>query len=218
MLQTVNVGDLLGGTVDAANCSGGGCDWTITVVDSTLSHSSTLTELAGALGSETDDNYTYAFPGALEIWNMSGCSELTGGPHPFSQVSFKDNTGSAFSPSWFLAGDGAVTPQCKYGKSSSASTNITLTDSLAPVLTVSISGPDGVVSGNSGTWYSILGLPGTSPYTYDWSGLLSGSSSSISGSPTSSGYLYLRVIDAAADTAYASLYVTVCPSGQIICP
>jgi hypothetical protein len=218
--QNVSVGDVLGGTIDANNCSGGFCDWSIAVYDSTNSTSTTLTEPAGAVGNgETADNYTNAVSGALEIYNLSNCTNLSGGQHLFSQVSFLDNLGSSFVSGWTPDRDTGVQPSaCGYGGLTTGASNMTLVDSLAPVLTVHIDGPDGVVSGNTGTWTANLGLPGTGPYTYSWSGLLSGSSSSVSGSPTSSGYLNVRVIDAAADTANASLFVTVCPSGQIICP
>ena len=218
--QSVSVGDVLGGTIDATNCSGGLCDWSIVVRDSTKATSTTLTEPAGAIGSgETGDNYTEAVGGALETWNLASCSNLTGGQHLFSQLSFIDNFGSSFVTAWTKQADPGVDPgACGYGLISSGPSNATLVDSLAPVLTVGIDGPGGVVSGNSGTWNAEIGLPGTAPYTYAWSGLFSGTASSVSGSPTASGYLNLRVIDATADTANATFYVTVCPSGQIICP
>ncbi len=219
ILQTVNVGDVLGGTVDASNCSGGACDWAIAVVDSTLSHSSTLIEHAGDLGGtgETNDNYTWAVGGALEIWNITSCTNLTGGPHLFSQLSFKDNNGNAFPPTWYAGSDAAVTPHCGYGMSSTGSANVTVLDSLAPLLTVQISGPTGVPYNTSGTWSPSFGLPGTSPYTYQWTGILSGTASSITGVPAASGYLYLEVWDSAGHTAVASLYVTVCDPGQFTC-
>ncbi|HEY5086101.1 MAG TPA: hypothetical protein VII66_01970 [Gemmatimonadaceae bacterium] len=218
ILQQVNVGDVLGGTVDASNCFGGGCDWAITVYDSTLSHSTTLVEGAGSLGSETDDNYNFAVGGALEIWNLSVCNHLTGGKHLFSQISFKDNNGSTFAPTWLAGRDTAVVPKSRgYGATSSGSSNLTVLDSLASVLTASIAGPSSVMNGDSGTWDAGVGLPGTPPYTYSWGGILGGSGSSTSGSPPGSGYLDLRIVDAAADTAYASFYVTVCDPGVLIC-
>lgn len=217
-LQTVNVGDVLGGTVDASNCFDGGCNWTITIVDSTLGRSSTLYEAEGQVGHETDDAYNFAVGGAHEIANLTGCYQLTGGPHAFTQLAFTDNSGNTFAPSWYRGVDTSATPKCEYGEASTGSAIVTLTDSLAPVLTTTISGPSGVPQDSSGTWYASLGLPGTSPYTYNWTGVyFSGTASSITAVPSASGYLTLRVIDAAADTAYDSLYVTVCAPGQLTC-
>jgi hypothetical protein len=74
-------------------------------------------------------------------------------------------------------------------------------------LTVSISGPDAVNT----DWYSTWGADvsgGTEPYTYSWSGLFFGGSSSISGTTAVSGDLILDVYDAAGGHATATKFVT----------
>jgi pimeloyl-ACP methyl ester carboxylesterase len=74
-------------------------------------------------------------------------------------------------------------------------------------LTASISGPDAVNT----DWYSTWGAEvsgGTPPYTYSWSGLFYGSSSSISGTTATSGDLILDVYDAAGGHATATKFVT----------
>lgn len=113
--------------------------------------------------------------------------------------------------------DPNASPSCGYSGTIKSYTDVVLTDSLAPLLGVYIGGPTYVVDGGSGTWDIGYYTPGTSPYTYAWSGILSGADSTVSGSPSASGYLYLRVIDSAADTAYSSYYVSVCAAGQLTC-
>jgi hypothetical protein len=213
-LITVSQGDVLGGTVDAPNCSGGACDWVIDVEDSTTHASSVFTALHSSLGTQTNDNLTFAVAGAFEIWNMGNfCYGLSGGPHQFTQVSFIDNTGAAFTPSSWIAGfDRSVTPQCGYNETSTSGAEVTLIDSLAPALSASIIGPYTINEGSFATWSAAIEAPGWAPYTYRWSGVLSGSGSSITGSPRSSGNLNLQVIDAAADTADYVVSILVCGS------
>src|SRR5579884_3513501 len=98
-----------------------------------------------------------------------------------------------------------------------AKASITLLDTQAPALSAVISGPTGVPSGDSGTWFASVGAQGTAPYTYSWSGLFSGTASSVSGSPMASGYLYLQINDSAGHSANASWYVTVCDPSQLTC-
>lgn len=88
-------------------------------------------------------------------------------------------------------------------------------------LAASVSGLDQVNEGSSSTW-TAEATGGTPPYSYSWSGLLSGSGSSISGTLWSSGDLYLQVTDAAGTQVTAAKYITVtsgsgCPGSQIIC-
>lgn len=225
--KDVSVGDVLGGTVDATNCSGtpykgGSCDWSITIADSTLATSTNLTEDAGDLGNgETNDDYWEAAGGVLEVANIDGCDSLSGGPHLFSQISFKDNSGASQPSGWFPGTGSGPAPSCEYGFASTGASNVTLTDSLAPYFTAGIGGPTVVydVQSDTGTWTANIGLPAVPPYTYSWTGLLSGTGSSVSGAISSSGYLYLRVIDSAADTTTNLLYITTssCTPPQITC-
>lgn len=78
----------------------------------------------------------------------------------------------------------------------------------APPLTATIGGPNEVPEDEYCTWQG-FGNGGTPPYSYSWSGVLSGSGMNKSGTVNSSGWLYLTVTDAAAATANTQLYVTV---------
>ncbi len=218
-LQTVSVGDVIGGTVYATSCGAGKCDWTISVVDSTHSAFSTMFVPSGALNSsgQTDDNYVNPVGGAFEFYNQSTCANLTGGPHVFSQIAFRDNTGTAMNPSWSINIDPSVSPSCGWNGSVGGTTTVTLLDTLAPVLTVAINGPTGVPLASSGTWTPNVGLVGSPPYTYQWTGILFGTAASISGVPSSSGMLTLQIWDTAGHSASSSLYVTVCAPTEFIC-
>jgi hypothetical protein len=58
---------------------------------------------------------------------------------------------------------------------------------------------------------------GTAPYTFSRSGVLNSNGDSVTGSPASSGSLYLDVWDAAGRHVAVSTYVTVCDNAQISC-
>jgi hypothetical protein len=86
-----------------------------------------------------------------------------------------------------------------------------------PTLTASISGPDVVNTDWYSTWSADV-AGGTPPYTYAWSGLFYGSSSSVSGTTSAGGDLILDVYDAAGahTTATKTVSSTGC-SGQNLC-
>lgn len=77
-----------------------------------------------------------------------------------------------------------------------------------PPLSVFISGPDEVPPDEYCTWQaSVTG--GTAPYSYSWSGALSGSGSSVSGSISQSSWLYLTVTDAGQNQDSNQIFITV---------
>jgi hypothetical protein len=77
-----------------------------------------------------------------------------------------------------------------------------------PPLSTSIFGPSQVRKNCLYTWSaSVSG--GQSPYTYQWSGVLSGTGSSITGSLSASGTLFLNVGSADGQRASTSLSITV---------
>ncbi|MBY0490452.1 MAG: S8 family peptidase [Gemmatimonadaceae bacterium] len=87
----------------------------------------------------------------------------------------------------------------------------------APVQ-VAINGPHSVPSGAICTWSSSI-KAGRRPFTISWSGVLDGSTVSITGSPAASGNLFLSVTDALGNTAVADWGVYVDPtSSAFICP
>ncbi len=90
---------------------------------------------------------------------------------------------------------------------------------LRPPVSATIDGPSTVSPMSSCLW-DAAPTGGIPPYTnYSWSGVLSGSSSSVSGSVFSSGWLYLSVKDSNTPqaTGYAQKYITVDPNGPPGC-
>jgi hypothetical protein len=91
-------------------------------------------------------------------------------------------------------------------------------DYNVPSLAVSIDGPTMVTEGQTNTW-SALVTGGTGPYTYQWSGGLSGNGQSVAGS-LSENDVYLDVWDSAGHHAAVSIFVSIvqdCPDNQISC-
>lgn len=80
--------------------------------------------------------------------------------------------------------------------------------STAGPLAATISGPNPVKSGYYQT-YSANTAGGTTPYRYQWSGLLSGTGSSVRAMMTTSGTLKLDVWDAAGQHVSTSIYIDV---------
>lgn len=85
-----------------------------------------------------------------------------------------------------------------------------LINQLSPciLLTGSINGPDEVPPEAFCQWDAVVsgGLP---PYSYSWSGVLSGNQASVSGMLFSSGWLYLTVTDATSQVINRQLYITI---------
>ena len=77
-----------------------------------------------------------------------------------------------------------------------------------PPLSAYIAGPSEVPPNQSCIWQAIAS-GGSTPYSYQWSGVLSGSSSSVSGVVYNSGWLYLTVTDAAQNQAGDQLFVNI---------
>lgn len=73
-------------------------------------------------------------------------------------------------------------------------------------LTASIVGQGCAYPPFGNTW-TAFPQGGTGGYTYHWSGVLSGTGSSISSQPSSSGYLFLEVNDSNSGYASAQIYI-----------
>jgi hypothetical protein len=88
----------------------------------------------------------------------------------------------------------------------------------APLTATSISGPGSVNYQWNRTW-SVTPYGATPPYTYQWSGKLSGTNSFVSGNIETSGYLYVDIWDATGQYVRKSLYITVTTScgGRVAC-
>jgi hypothetical protein len=213
----VSPGDHLTGHVSASNCSGGKCDWTIAMTNVTTNTSITGTLIAGnPFGGQTNDTYTFMHAGALEAYNIVTCDYLPAGPIAFSNFSVQNESGSV-TPYFTGTASSGITPQCGfYVNSGSATSPIVLADSATTSIRALISGPGVITVGDNETWSASISSPhvGYPPYTYAWSGILSGSGSSVSGSPGSSGMLYLTVQDSQGYQYSTQQYVSVCQPGQ----
>lgn len=77
-----------------------------------------------------------------------------------------------------------------------------------PPLSVFIAGPDEVPPDDYCTWQAIV-TGGTAPYSYSWSGALSGSGGFVSGSIGQSSWLYLTVTDAGQNQDSNQIFITV---------
>ena len=82
-------------------------------------------------------------------------------------------------------------------------------------LSEGIDGPTMVNGAFPGTWTADIS-GGSPPYSYQWSGVLSGTGSSISGMVYSSDYLYLDVWDSVGSHIALNTYLQYC-GDQISC-
>lgn len=89
----------------------------------------------------------------------------------------------------------------------------------APPPEGSIVGPDSVPEGAHCEWSAAV-VHGTPPFTYVWSGVLTGSGTPLVGSLENDGWLYLTVTDDRGLEATASLFITVTPvhPPPLVCP
>lgn len=75
-------------------------------------------------------------------------------------------------------------------------------------LTATIFGPSSLNQNYSAEWQARV-VGGRSPYSYQWSGILSGNTEAVAGSPQSSGLLYLDVWSNDGQHVRTSLYVSI---------
>ncbi|HVX41859.1 MAG TPA: hypothetical protein VHB25_20025 [Gemmatimonadaceae bacterium] len=168
----------------------------------------------------TYDTFTSAFGGALEIYNITTCDALPASGVYFTNIIVSDDAGQVvpnFGPTSFV--DSSASLQCGFAVSSTSS-SATLADSATTYVRAQISGPSSVAAGASGTWTAEVASPphtGTAPYTYEWSGILTGSGATITGVPSASGLLNMTITDALGYRYTASMSVTVCSPGVLSC-
>ncbi|MDQ6634172.1 MAG: hypothetical protein M3Z10_05370, partial [Gemmatimonadota bacterium] len=88
----------------------------------------------------------------------------------------------------------------------------------APLNSSGIVGPGSMPADYSRSW-SINVYGATPPYRYQWSGILSGTQRFVSGSPATSGSLYVDVWDVSGQHLRTSMYVTIVSGcgGRIAC-
>ena len=160
---TVSPGDQLHGEITANNCSNGVCDWSITTEDLTSSQQTTWT-------AQDTEAYTQANSGAVEVYDISYCTELTfSGLYSnsgvfYSNVSVLDSSYNPVSPDWNSTSTPGLDPSCRYKVTFSATT-ANLYSSAA--FSGSISGPTSLQLHQSAQ-YTAAGQHGTLPYQYQW--------------------------------------------------
>lgn len=76
-------------------------------------------------------------------------------------------------------------------------------------LSAGIGGPETIPANTSEMWQAVIS-GGTPPYTVQWSGALSGASTSVSGALSADATLFLDVWDSASHHVAVSIFITVC--------
>ena len=77
-----------------------------------------------------------------------------------------------------------------------------------PPMSASIAGPSEVKPNQSWCFWAANTSGGTPPYSYNWSGVLSGTGATVTGAVNSSGRLYLLVTDSNGQQRSPSKYIT----------
>ena len=184
--------------------------WKITTWNLSKGASRTLT-----VSLDDDDRFYLAVGGAVEVYNISSCNQYPQDGISFTNLKLWDDNWSQITPSWGEVVDDTVTPQCDFDVDAGTTTVDLFHNPYEdpPPLDASIDGPTMVRPGATCTWFSNV-TGGVSPYTYQWSGKLSGSWNFVSGELYSSGYLYLDVADSQQppDTDGHALWITVSPT------
>lgn len=150
-------GNAILGTIQASNCSQGQCLWTVTT-----RNQSTQTQTTR---SWTDtEAYTFATGGAVEVNDITMCSQYPSNGVAYTSISLKDQTYAAVSPSWTAWYDWNATPWCDLDIDYTA-TSVTLSH---PPMYVDIDGPSLVSSSGTYQWSADV-TGGAGGYSYEWS-------------------------------------------------
>lgn len=155
------------------------------------------------------------------------------------RVDFSMHDGDSGSPVFYLRGDGAAELRgIAYGTIDGPYNDALISDmhqvqlDLGELIVydpgpmaIAITGPTEVAQGQTCAWTATI-TGGLKPISGQWSGVLSesvggalgdGASIQISGTVTSSGYLYLNLTDYYGRTASSSFYVLINPNAQNNC-
>lgn len=104
---TVAVGAQISGRVEATNCGGGNCTWTI------------VTKAAGsadsAVYSQVDnDDYNWVTAGAVEVYNFNSCSDYPPNGVSYTNGHVYDGNGSQVYPVWNDFVRAGASPSCAF--------------------------------------------------------------------------------------------------------
>lgn len=158
----VSPGDSVYGTVTGSGCSGGTCTWAIVTVDVTKNTRSTWTI--------TDvDNYNWATGGAVEVYNLTTCTQYPDTGVFYRGDSLWNNAGALQSPAWIGVVQAGLSPSCGFnvGKTTYTVSDFYNQPPPPPPLTTGISGPSVITTKGTYTW-TALPSGGTGSYTYQW--------------------------------------------------
>jgi sugar lactone lactonase YvrE len=173
---TVSSGDTIFGTM-TSTCSAGtlSCGlWNITTTDVTSVQSTTLPQ-----SSSQGQTFNWAFPGVLEVYNISQCSDYPpNAAIDFYNVALYDDSFNQISnPGWVFnqaGGYSGLTPQCNYGgQEASQTVQLDFGQTALQIGTIT------TVAGNGTPGYSGDGGAATSAELYGPTGVAVDSSGNI---------------------------------------
>lgn len=174
--------------------------------------------MSGATNITTAGNYTYSVclsgrptgnyfaelytsaSGKIDTFNLLNGSCTTGS----SSTLYIDHQTADFTI-WARVSKYPLNNPTYLGNTDTLSVDVNVTP---PPPSASISGPEEVSPSESCQWQADVS-GGTPPYTYSWWGALSGSSQTISGTVSSSSYLYLAATDSESQADTAQIFIDV---------
>ena len=114
-LKGTTPGHTLIGTVEASNCAGANCTWTITTRDATSNVQTVLTA--------TDTyNYWWGVGGSVEVYGLTSCDQFPTNGVFFNNIALYDQNSVLLSPNWTRSMQGNPSPSCSFGVTSTTTT------------------------------------------------------------------------------------------------
>jgi len=195
---TASVGDTIHGVVSSSDCEDGECIWTVVTQNltaDTLTYRSWVDTVA----------FDTATGGAVEVYDISSCSQYPRFGVSYTDISLKDENAAAVTPSWGDSIRSGLNPSCSFSVTSSSSTT-----SLTHYVPFSayMTGDDEIAPEEECGWQA-WGSGGVPPYSYNWWGALSGSTQTIYGELSESSYLWVAITDSWSNTDTAQMFIDV---------
>lgn len=166
-LDTVFAGDSISGYVSTLlDCPHSPCHWYVEVYDLTRD-TWTGIDYKDSLADTLD--YSEAVGGAVEVKNLTSCSQFPVTGVFLNSISLLDAYGNKQSPvNWQKQIDSILPPVCSFGVTFTDSTvNLYHNPLPPPQISVTIYGPNLVPAHHSCTW-TAAASGGTEPYSYQW--------------------------------------------------
>ncbi len=195
---SASAGDDIRGSVEASDCANRVCDWTIITRNVTTQTQTTRVY-------EDTLIYATAFGGAVEVNDITACSQYPEYGVSYTSIALKDEDGNSVTPTWTDVVASGLSPECNFDV---ASTSSTVDFDHYGSLSALISGSDEVAPEEDCAWQAWPG-GGIAPYSYDWWGALTGSSQTMYGSLSQSSYLWVEITDATSAVDTAQVFIDV---------